>query len=131
VHRRRPGGAARRRGLDDCSRRSKHSDRARPQQSDLLAALCCLVSSEVQVYVHEPGWPYRAQFSASLVRVQSLVPGGGAMIFEFEGGESLSLGPSEVVDFHPPTGVRPLGLTLSCAAVPRYGSSRSRRKTAV
>jgi hypothetical protein len=91
----------------------------RPQQVDLLAALCRLVSSEVQVYVHEPGWPYRAQFSASLLRVQSLVPGRGAMVFEFEGGESLSLGPSEVVDFHAsPTGVRPawVDLELRCGS---------------
>lgn len=91
----------------------------RPQQIDLLAALCRLVSSDVQVYVHEPGWPYRAQFSASLVRVQSLVPGGGAMVFEFEGGESLSLGPSEVVDFHASsTGVLPawVDLELRCGS---------------
>ena len=87
---------------------------------DLLAALCGLVSSDVQVYIHEPGWPYRAQFSASLARVQSLVPGRGAIIFEFEGGESLSLGPSEVVDFHTsPTGVQPAWVELEL----RCGSS--------
>jgi hypothetical protein len=86
----------------------------------LLAALCRLVSSEVQVYVHEPGWPYRAEFNASLARVQSLVPGGGTIIFEFEGGESLSLGPSEVVDFHvAPTGVQPAWVELEL----RCGSS--------
>lgn len=91
----------------------------RPTATDLLAALCRLVSSDVQVYVHEPGWPYRAQFSAWLLRVQSLVPGRGAMIFEFEGGESLSLGSSEVVDFHTsPTGVRPawVDLELRCGS---------------
>lgn len=86
---------------------------------ELLEALCGLVSSEVQVYIHEPGWPYRAQFSASLERVQSLVPGRGTIIFEFEGGESLSLGPSEVVHFHlAPTGVQPawVELELRCGA---------------
>jgi hypothetical protein len=91
----------------------------RPRQIDLLAALCRLVSCEVQVYVHEPGWPYRAQFSASLLRVQSLVPGRGAMTFEFDGGESLSLGPSEVIDFQAsPTGVRPawVDLDLRCGS---------------
>lgn len=87
---------------------------------NLLSGLCRLVSSEVQVYVHEPGWPYRAQFSASLARVQSLVPGRGAIIFEFEGGESLSLGPSEVVDFHvAPRGVQPAWVELKL----RCGSS--------
>ncbi len=92
----------------------------RAETFELLAALCGLVSSDVQAYVHEPGWPYRAEFRASLERVQSLVPGGGAITFGFEGGESLTLGPSEVVDFRvSPIHHRPLWIEVQL----RCGSS--------
>src|ERR687891_2320606 len=85
---------------------------------ELLEALCALVSSEVQVYVHEPSWPRWAEFRAALERVQSLDPGDGTIVFEFEGDESLSLGPSEVVDFCvSPQNERPwIDLQLRCGS---------------
>jgi len=70
---------------------------------DLLAALCGFLDEELDVFVHQPGWEFCTGFRGHLARVRSLPPESGAVTLDFEGGESLTLVPSEVIAFSGPS----------------------------
>lgn len=70
---------------------------------DLLGALCGFLDQELDIFVHQPGWEFCTGFRGHLARVRSLPPESGAVTLDFEGGESLTLVPSEVIAYRGPS----------------------------